>query len=147
MEPNKVRPVLQTQDSLWVKLVCHLNSCVYGKDLAGAIREESLFSHVDFPFTLCLLYPFTMGACPSVKSCFLQNSFFTRHSRVMLRGAAGEFPDTLVVRIPGFHCHGLGSIPGWGTGIPQASRSGQKWKKKSGEGSCWMQIKYPNASE
>lgn len=26
-----------------------------------------------------------------------------------------EFPGGLVVRIPDFHCHGLGSSPGWGT--------------------------------
>ena len=28
-----------------------------------------------------------------------------------------EFPGGLVVRIPGFHCHGLGSIPGQRTKI------------------------------
>ena len=41
----------------------------------------------------------------------------------------GEFPGGLVVRIPGFHCHGLGSIPGWGTEIPQDMWCGQKKKK------------------
>ena len=30
-----------------------------------------------------------------------------------------------MVRILGFHCHGLGSVLGWGTEIPQAVRSGQ----------------------
>ena len=29
----------------------------------------------------------------------------------------GEFPGSLVDRIPGFHCIGLGSIPGRGTEI------------------------------
>ena len=29
-----------------------------------------------------------------------------------------EFPVDPVVRIPGFHCHGLGSIPGRETEIP-----------------------------
>ena len=29
-----------------------------------------------------------------------------------------EFPDCLVVRIPSFHCRGLGSIAGQGTEIP-----------------------------
>ena len=33
-----------------------------------------------------------------------------------------EFPDGIVVRIPGFHCRGLGSISGWGTEILQAAR-------------------------
>ena len=32
-----------------------------------------------------------------------------------------EFPGDLVVRIPQLHCHGLGSIPGWGTEIPRAA--------------------------
>ena len=30
-----------------------------------------------------------------------------------------EFPGGLVVRIPGFHCNGPGSISGQGTEIPQ----------------------------
>ena len=28
-----------------------------------------------------------------------------------------EFPGGLGVRIPGFHFHGLGSVPGWGPEI------------------------------
>ena len=32
-----------------------------------------------------------------------------------------EFPGDLVLRIPQFHCHGLGSIPGRGTEIPRAA--------------------------
>ena len=32
-----------------------------------------------------------------------------------------EFPGSLVVRTLCCHCHGLGSIPGWGTKIPQAT--------------------------
>ena len=39
-----------------------------------------------------------------------------------------EFPGGLVLRILGFHCHGLGSIPGWGTEILQAVWCGQKKK-------------------
>ena len=31
-----------------------------------------------------------------------------------------EYPGGQVVRILGFHCHGPGSIPGWGTEILQA---------------------------
>ena len=41
----------------------------------------------------------------------------------------GEFPGGLVVRILGFHCCGLGSIPGRGTEIPQATCHGQKTKQ------------------
>ena len=32
-----------------------------------------------------------------------------------------ELPGSLMVRILGFHCGGLGSIPGQGTEIPQAT--------------------------
>ena len=37
-----------------------------------------------------------------------------------------------MVRIPGFHCHGLGSIPGRGTEIPQSVQRGQKKKEEQG---------------
>ena len=38
-----------------------------------------------------------------------------------------EFPDGLVIRIPGFHGRGLGSTPGGqGTEIPQVVQQGQK---------------------
>ena len=40
-----------------------------------------------------------------------------------------EFPGGLVVRIPGFHCHGPGSVPVWETEIPQATWQSQKKKK------------------
>ena len=36
-----------------------------------------------------------------------------------------------MVRIPGFHCRGPGSIPSWGTEIPQAMWQGQKKKKET----------------
>ena len=42
-----------------------------------------------------------------------------------------EFPGGLVVRIPGFHCHDPGSIPGQGTEIPKAASHGQKKKRMS----------------
>ena len=35
-----------------------------------------------------------------------------------------------MIRIPGFHCFGPGSIPGLGTEIPQAAEYGKKKKKK-----------------
>ena len=41
-----------------------------------------------------------------------------------------EFPGGPVVRTQHFHCPGLGSIPGWGTKIPQAAWQSQKKKKK-----------------
>ena len=42
-----------------------------------------------------------------------------------------EFPGGLVVKIPGFHCHGQGSILGQGTEIPQAMQCGQKAKQNA----------------
>ena len=36
-----------------------------------------------------------------------------------------------MVRIQHFHCQGLGSIPGWGTMIPQALQCGKGKKKLS----------------
>ena len=41
-----------------------------------------------------------------------------------------EFPGGLVVRILGFHCRGLGSIPGQGTEILQAMQHGPKKEKR-----------------
>ena len=43
------------------------------------------------------------------------------------------FPGRLVVRIWGFHCGGLGLIPGWGTKISQAWWQGQKKQKTKNE--------------
>ena len=47
-----------------------------------------------------------------------------------LKAKCQEFPGGPVVRTPCFHCGGRGSTPGRGTKIPQASRRGQKKKKK-----------------
>ena len=41
-----------------------------------------------------------------------------------------EFPGGSVVRTPRFHCHGWGSIPGWGTQIPPIVRPSKKKKFK-----------------
>ena len=38
----------------------------------------------------------------------------------------GEFPGGPVVRTCVFTAKGLGSIPGWGTKIPQTAQRGQK---------------------
>ena len=51
------------------------------------------------------------------------------------RRQAWEFPGGLVVWILGFHCHGLGSIPGWGaegTEMPQAMQHGQNKQTEIG---------------
>ena len=39
-----------------------------------------------------------------------------------------ELPNGLVVRILGFHCPGLGSVPGWGTEIPNVVQPKLKFK-------------------
>ena len=41
-----------------------------------------------------------------------------------------EFPGGLVVRIPGYNCHSLGSISGQRTVILQAAQCGQKQNSK-----------------
>ena len=45
-------------------------------------------------------------------------------------GAVSEFPSGPVIRSQCFHSCGPGSIPGWGTTIPQASWCGKKKKKE-----------------
>ena len=45
----------------------------------------------------------------------------------------GELPGSLVVRIPGFHCHGPDSIPDWRTEILQTTWRYQKRKKEEEE--------------
>ena len=44
-----------------------------------------------------------------------------------------------MVRILGFHCRGLGSIPGGGTEILQATGHSQKKKKKKGR-KQWLEL-------
>ena len=46
------------------------------------------------------------------------------------KGKQREFPGSLMVRIPGFHCCVPGSISGWGTDISQAALYSQKKKRK-----------------
>ena len=42
-----------------------------------------------------------------------------------------EFSCGLMVRIPGDHCHGPNSVPGWGTEILQAVQHSEKKKKNA----------------
>ena len=49
---------------------------------------------------------------------------------VFKKNEVGEFPGGLVVRIAGFHCHGLGSIPGHGTMRSCKPCGGAKKKKE-----------------
>ena len=42
-----------------------------------------------------------------------------------------ELPGGLVLRIPGFHCCGLVSIPGLGTEIPEAAWLGKRTTTKT----------------
>ena len=44
-----------------------------------------------------------------------------------------EFPGGLMVRIPGFHCCGPGSVPGQGAEILQAVWWGQKHTNKASD--------------
>jgi hypothetical protein len=49
-----------------------------------------------------------------------------------------EFSGCLVVRAPGFHCCGLGSVPCWGTNILQAMQPKEKTNKKH-RGKKWQE--------
>ena len=49
------------------------------------------------------------------------------------RNVYREFPGDLVVRTWHFHCSGLGSVPGWGTEIAQATPHCQKEKERERE--------------
>ena len=51
-----------------------------------------------------------------------------RHIFFLLKINTGEFPGGSVVRTLRSHCQRLGSVPGWGTKIPQAARPGLKTK-------------------
>ena len=63
-----------------------------------------------------------------IKRCLISLASREMKIKIMTRR---EFPGGLVVRIPGFDCCGLGSIPGQGTEIPRATWYGQKKKKKN----------------
>ena len=58
------------------------------------------------------------------------------------KNACGEFPGGLVVRILGFHCRGLGSVPGRGTEILQAIQQGRKKEKSLWlfQNTCFMNV-------
>ena len=60
-------------------------------------------------------------------SCyFLHLLCFLCHCLYFSFNTSKEFTGSLVVRILGFHCCALSSIPGWGTEIPQA-----EWPKNT----------------
>ena len=59
---------------------------------------------------------------------FLPTSGREGSNIISKKSCLGEFPGGLVVRTQHFPCCGPGSIPGWGTKIPQAVWHGQKKK-------------------
>ena len=64
----------------------------------------------------------------------------------MLKSDAREFPGGPVVRTWNFHCRGLGSIPAWGTKIPQAMGYGLNKeinKKTKGDANIYNQGLWP----
>ena len=60
-----------------------------------------------------------------------------KHSLGEDRRHGGEFPGGPVARTLHVHCWGPGSVPGWGTKIPQATQQSQIRKKK------WKQLVGP----
>ena len=72
------------------------------------------------------------NTCPLKMLIYLSASYHNAQKRadkqyIFLKK---EFPGGLVVRMQHFHCRGLGSIPGWGTEIPQATQHSQNKNKK-----------------
>ena len=64
-----------------------------------------------------------------IGSTFLLSLLFKKRLR--------EFPNGIVVRIPGFQYCGLGSVPGWGTKILQAVWGTPPKKKKRDRLEMW----------
>ena len=67
-----------------------------------------------------------MGQFHSRELCRIMNRYYIYKE---LNNMETEFPGCLAVMIWRFHCHGLGSIFGQGTEIPQAAQHGQKKRK------------------
>lgn len=70
------------------------------------------------------------GFSVHTKYLFLHYTVVRCAIALCLKEQCQAFPDGLVVRMPGVHCRGPGSIPGWGTEIHQAPQRGQKFKKR-----------------
>ena len=51
---------------------------------------------------------------------YKENNIVCMHFSEPLKRKERRFSGGLMVRILGFHCWGPGSVPGWGTEIPQA---------------------------
>ena len=66
------------------------------------------------------------------KRVIIRNNTELSPRYIKLKTSCREFPVGLVVRILGFHCHGLGSIFEQGTEILQAAQCGQKKSCKTG---------------
>ena len=64
-----------------------------------------------------------------MKSLLRKKIIVIKHERNVYK----EFPGDLVVRTWHFHCPVLGSVPDWGTEIPQAIPQCQKGKKNKRE--------------
>ena len=68
---------------------------------------------------------------------------------VEIRKGQRGVPGALEVRIPHFHCCGLGSLlwPGWGTEIPQANRHSRQKKKNRDNNQEFKLTNYYNFSK
>ena len=87
----------------------------------------------------------------SSSDCYLDLSPVTEQRSIvfsvhLLKSDAREFPGGPVVRTWNFHCRGLGSIPAWGTKIPQAMGYGLNKeinKKTKGDANIYNQGLWP----
>ena len=79
-----------------------------------------------------------VGQFHSREMCRIMNRYYIYKE---LNNMETEFPGCLAVMIWRFHCHGLGSIFGQGTEIPQAAQHGQRIKVKKGKGNKYRKLK------
>ena len=61
-----------------------------------------------------------LSLIPATNIAWPKKKKVTVHLQSELNPCFREFPGSPVVRTQHFHCWSLGSIPGWGTKIPQA---------------------------
>ena len=102
-----------------------------------ASTTVSIFTEFAFCWIniVCLLLPLS---APSAKTAW--GTWYIMWSD-LYADKYREFPDSPVVRTPCFRCRYLGSVPGWGPKIPQASQCCQKRREYEVQISCWIKNK------
>ena len=77
------------------------------------------------------LCPFTKSFQSTFKDLMFNGNGQSPTRKAQIKTKVREFAGGLMIRILGFHCCGLGSVPGQGTEILQAPQRGQKTKTEN----------------